>query len=248
MPTVERAPLSRREIEILVAWVKSGFVIAGQESEPWAARLLAKLRASWVDARDAAEPSDNPPPRDYQVPHHQRAPIDTPRERAKTAEGASARADTRAGAGRTESDRASFRGHGIAPGDPMPGDAARCAGHVAEIHARYNASAAVMLAAVRARDAVVDWGSLVHAHVIADGECIYALNDVDGRRVLLWDPDADAEPWRAPIDRAGASAPTAPTNVAAAQGTPAAASGASASAEPRKNARERKKPPKHIGH
>lgn len=221
-PTVDATPLHRGEIELVVVWTRSGFQLSGDEDRPWAQRVLAKLRALW---KSAPPRPDDDTPRDYQVPRHQTRPIDTPRERAA--------ADARANAGRTESDRESFRGHGIRPGDPLPGDVRACTEHVAEIAARYDAGRAVMLAAVRMREAVLSWGSLVHAHVIADGERVLALNDTDGSRTVLWDPDEDAERWWEP-DRA-------------AQGNAAEPSSASSGVNARETPRERKKAPPRIG-
>lgn len=123
-PRVVNDPLHRGEIEIVVAWVRSGLALAGEQDKAWAMRVLAKLRACWRDAKP--HPGDDTP-RDYSVPQH------------------GARTESE----RTQRDRAAFSGPGLAPGERMAGDARRSAEHVETIQVRYRAQRAACLVAER---------------------------------------------------------------------------------------------------
>lgn len=69
---VIRDPLTRREIGIVVAWLRSGLALDGglEERKPYARKLLAKLRAMWITAPESDGPEDDAPI-SYAVPPSQ---------------------------------------------------------------------------------------------------------------------------------------------------------------------------------
>lgn len=210
MATVDDRPLHRGEIEIIVAWTRSGLQLAGDDGKPWAERMLAKLRSRW---RDAPPRPEDDTPRDYKIPKHQRAPIDPLRSE------------------RTERDRADFRGHGLAPGEPMPGDAKACEEHVEAITARQGAVNAAAIA-----------GERMGAHVVIDADIVIAISP-DASRLVLYDPDADSEEARWAAREAAARSAAALR--AERKATPAEDADATPAAKPAKKARKRA--PKHPG-
>lgn len=74
MSDVSREPLTRREIGVIAAWVKSGFALddGSEERKPYAQRIVAKLRGLYANAPADAGPDDDTPS-NYAVPPSQSA-------------------------------------------------------------------------------------------------------------------------------------------------------------------------------
>lgn len=47
---MNREPLTRREVAAIAAWFRAGVTITDEIDQPWAQRIVAKLRAVWLDA------------------------------------------------------------------------------------------------------------------------------------------------------------------------------------------------------
>lgn len=207
-PRVIDDPLHRGEIEIIVAWVRSGLALSGEQDMPWAMRVLAKLRARWRDA--TPHPGDDTP-RDYKVRQH---------EHRRESE-------------RTQRDRESFRGHGLAPGESMAGDARAAAALVETVAVRYRAQRAACLVAER----------LGSPAVICDEQVLTWR--ADGTQLLLWDPDRDTDEARyAELEAAHREKQAAEARERADD----AAAGDGPAASPAKNrANKRRAPPRTAG-
>jgi hypothetical protein len=58
---IDRDPLTRRQVEILIACFRGQIAAAGREGEPWVERILARVRARYLDApHDDVDDLDTP--------------------------------------------------------------------------------------------------------------------------------------------------------------------------------------------